>query len=132
MSISTLERERPCCGTATMLLCFDKLEDGVASGRLWSSGCEEVRPFHGLDDLLLTMEAMMDEAGEQLSDPRQLEQGKLCTAAVCVYACQHASIQGEARFPGASPESVYFKSELELLRLLHDWLEQRAKGGDTT
>lgn len=32
MSISILERECPCCGTATMLLCFDKLEGGVASG----------------------------------------------------------------------------------------------------
>lgn len=129
MSISTLERERPCCGTATMLLCFDKLEDGVASGRLWSSGCEEVRPFHGLDDLLLTMEAMIDEAGKQLSDPRHLEQGKTCTAAVCVYARQHASIQGEARFPNVSPETVYFKSELELLRLLRDWLERLAQRG---
>lgn len=106
MSISTLERERPCCA--------------------------EVRFFYGLDNLLLTMEAVMDEAGGQLSDPRHFEQGKLCTAAVCVYARQHASIQGEARLPGASPETVYFKSELELLRLLRDWLEQRAKGGDTT
>lgn len=104
----------------------------MASGRLWASGCEEVRPFHGLDGLLLTMETMMDEAGEQLYDPRHLEQGKICTAAVCVYARQHASIQGEVRFPGASPETVYFKSELELLRLLRDWLEQRAIGGDTT
>lgn len=41
----------------------------------------------------------MDEAGEQLSHPRHFEQGKLCTAAVCVYARQHASIQGEAGFP---------------------------------
>ena len=129
MSFSILERERPCCGTATMLLCFDKLEGGVASGRLWSSCCEEVRPFHGLDGLLLTMEAMMDEAGEQLSDPRHLEQGKLCTAAVCVYARQHASIQGEARFPGVSPETDYFKSALELLRLLHERLERLMQRG---
>lgn len=129
MSISTLERERPCCGIATMLLCFDKLEDGVASGRLWSSCSEEVRPFHGLDNLLLTMEDMMDEAGDQLSDPRHFEQGKLCTAAVCVYARRYASIQGEVRFPGASPASVYFKSELELLRLLRDWLERLMQRG---
>lgn len=111
-----------------MLLCFDKLEGGVASGRLWASCCEEVRFFHGLDDLLLTMEAVMDEAGDQLSDPRHFEQGKLCTVSVCVYARQHASIQGEARFPGASPETVYFKSELELLRLLRDWLERLTRG----
>lgn len=37
MSLSISERERPCCG--------------------------EVRSFHGLDGLLLTMEDMMDEAG---------------------------------------------------------------------
>lgn len=128
MSVSILERERPSYGTATMLLCFDKLEDGVASGRLWSSCCEEVKPFHGLDDLLLTMEATIDEAGELPFDSRQLEQGKLCTAAVCVYARQHASIRGEARFPGASPETVYFKSELELLRLLRNWLERLTRG----
>ena len=124
MSISILERECPCCGTATMLLCFDRLEGGVASGRLWSSCCGEVRSFRGLDGLLLTMEDMMDEAEDQLSDPRHFEQGKLCTAAVCVYARRYASIQGEARFPGASPETVYFKSELELLRLLPNWLER--------
>lgn len=129
MSISTLEREHPCCGTATMLLCFDKLEGDVASGRLWASCCGEVRSFHGLDGLLLTMEDMMDEAGDQLSDPQHFEQGKLCTAAVCVYARRYASIQGEARFPGASPETVYFKSELELLRLLRDWLERLTQRG---
>ena len=77
-----------------MLLCFDRLEGGVASGRLWSSCCEEV-PFHGLDGLLLTMEAMMDEAGDQLSDPRHFEQGKLCTAVVYVYTRRYASIQGK-------------------------------------
>lgn len=110
MSISILERECPCCGTATMLLCFDSLEGGVASGRLWSSCCEEERPFHGLDSLLLTMEDVMDEAGDQLSDPRHLEPGKLCTAAVCVYARQHASIQGTVRFPTTSTEPVYFKA----------------------
>ena len=124
MSISTLERERPCCGAATILLCFDKWEGGVASGRLWSSCCGKVRSFHGLDGLLLTMEDMMDEAGDQLSDPRRIEQGKLCTASVRVYARQHASIQGETRFPGASSEPVYFKSGLELLRLLRDQLAQ--------
>lgn len=129
MSFSILERERPCCGTVTMLLCFDNLEGGVASGRLWSSCCEEVRPFHGLDSLLLTMEDVMDEAGDQLSDPRHFEQGKLCTAAVCVYARQYASIQGEVRFPGSSPGHVYFKSEMELLRLLHDWLERLTQRG---
>lgn len=128
MSLSILERERPCCGTAIMLLCFDKLEGGVVSGRLWSSCCEKARLFYGLDDLILTMEAMMDEAGNQLFDPRHLEQGKLCTAAVRVYACQHASIQGEIRFPGISPETVYFKSALELLRLLHERLEQLTRG----
>ena len=64
MSLSILERERPRCGAATMLLCFDSLEGGVAAGRLWSSCCEEERPFHGLDNLLLTMEDMMDETGE--------------------------------------------------------------------
>lgn len=112
-----------------MLLCFDTLEGGVASGRLWVSCCEEARPFHGLDGLLLAMEDMMDKAGEQLFDPRQLEQGELCTAAVCVYARQHASIQGTVRFPSASPEPVYFKSELELLRLLRDWLDQLTQRG---
>lgn len=129
MSLSILERGCPCCGAVAMLLCFDKLEDGVVSGRLWSSCFEKARPFCGLDGLILTMEAMMDEAGNQLFDPRHLEQGKLCTAAVHVYARQHASIQGEVRFPGISPETVYFKSTLELLRLLCDWLEQLSQRG---
>lgn len=129
MSISILEHRRPCCGAATMLLCFDSLESSVASGRLWSSCCEEAKPFRGLDGLLLAMKDMMDEAGEQLFDPRHLEQGKLCTAAVCVYACQHASIQGTVRFPGASPEPAYFKSALELLHLLRDWLEHLTQRG---
>lgn len=35
-----------------MLLCFDKSEGGVASGRLWSSCCGEVRSFRGLERLM--------------------------------------------------------------------------------
>ena len=101
----------------------------MASGRLWSSCCEKAKPFRGLDGLLLAMEAMMDETGSLPFDSRPIEQGKICTAAIRVYARQHASIQGEARFPGVSPETVYFKSELELLRLLHDWLEQLTQRG---
>ena len=87
--------------------------------------CEEARPCHGLDSLLLSMKGMMDE-GEpsQFFDPRHFEQGKLCTAAVCVYARQYVRVQGEARFPSDSFEPVHFKSALELLRLLCDWLEQ--------
>ena len=129
MSLSVLEGGS--CGAATMLLCFDGWEDGIASGRLWSPCRKEAKPFRGLDSLVLTMEAMMNEAEPpQPFDPRPIERGKICTAAVCVYARQHASIQGEVRFPGVSPETVSFKSALELLRLLHDHLEQRAKGGD--
>lgn len=94
--------------------------------------CEEVRPFHGLDGLLLTMEAMMDEAGDQLSDPRHFEQGKLCTAAVCVYARQHASIQGEAGFPAFPLKLFISRARWNYCACSVTIWSNGQKGGDTT
>lgn len=73
MSFCILEDEIPRNGgrwpeyAATMLLCFDGWESGVAVGQLWTFYFKEPRPFLGLDSLLFKMEAVMDEAGQPTS-----------------------------------------------------------------
>lgn len=142
---------------STMLLCFDGWNGDTVMGRLCTFYFHEPRAFCGLDNLLLAMDAVMDEAGQpsvwcelrHLPDKRNRRDpepqaspalsireplpadalsrmhGKLCTVAVRVYTRQHASMQGEARFPDLSPEPVYFRSALELLHLLHERLDRK-------
>ncbi len=168
MNLCILEDDIPRDGgkwpeyASTMLLCFDGWGGGTATGKLCTFYFREPHAFCGLDDLLLAMDAVMDEAGQpsawcelrHLPDKRNQRcpelhaspapsvreplpadalnrtHGKLCTVAVRVYTRQHASMQGEARFPGLSPEPVYFRSALELLHLLRELPEQTGgKGG---
>ena len=48
---------------STMVICFQGIDQGTAYGELWSFYYQDPRPFRGLDQLLFTMEALMDEAG---------------------------------------------------------------------
>ncbi len=47
---------------ATMILCFDRWENDMAIGSLWTFFQSTPIPFHGLDNLLFIMDAMMDQA----------------------------------------------------------------------
>lgn len=48
---------------SSMVLCFSSWEHGVACGELWSFCFQKPRRFCGLDQLLFTVEAMLDEIG---------------------------------------------------------------------
>ena len=49
---------------STMLLCFDDWNGGTVAGRLCTFYFHEPRTFCGLDNLLLAIDAVMDEAGQ--------------------------------------------------------------------
>ena len=166
MIVSILEDEIPRDGgkwpeyASTMLLCFDGWEGSVATGRLFTFYSGEPHAFCDLGDLLLAMDAVMDNAGQPdawcelrhltskgkrkrpeehctplapskkkplPADALNGVRGKLCTVSVRVYTRQHASMQGEVRFHGHSPQQVYFRSALELLHLLRERLEQTGR-----
>ena len=131
---------------ATMFLCFDRWENDVAFGSLWTFFRAEPVPFQGLDQLLFIMDAVMDAAeqpgpwmsrrhvGEQkephpasresvppkgpLRPPLSFRPGRLATVAVRVYARQHATMQGTLRAADCKP--VCFRSGLELMYLLRE------------
>ena len=51
---------------ATMILCFDRWENDMAIGSLWTFFQSTPIPFHGLDNLLFIMDAMMDQAEQPM------------------------------------------------------------------
>ena len=165
MNLCILEDDIPRDGgkwpeyASTMLLCFDGWGGGTATGKLCTFYFREPHAFCGLDDLLLAMDAVMDEAGQPSAwcelrhlpgkrdkpptvsmtpsaqetlpaDALSRIHGKFCTALVRVHTRQHTSMQGAVQFPDLSPEPTYFRSALELLHLLRELPEQTGgKGG---
>lgn len=125
---------------ATMILCFDQWENDMAIGSLWTFFQSTPIPFHGLDNLLFIMDAMMDQAEQPMpwmarrhikeqarphSDRRTQIQnllsfrpGLLSTVSVRVYTRQHATMQGTLRVEGN--RELSFRSGLELLYLLRE------------
>lgn len=125
---------------ATMILCFDRWEDDMSIGSLWTFFQSTPIPFHGLDNLLFIMDAMMDQAKQPMpwmarrhikeqarpnSDRRTQIQnllsfrpGLLSTVSIRVYTRQHATMQGTLRVEGN--RELSFRSGLELLYLLRE------------
>lgn len=125
---------------ATMILCFDRWEDDIAIGSLWTFFQSTPIPFHGLDNLLFIMDAMMDQAEQpmpwmtrrhikeqarphsdrrtQIQNPLSFRPGLLSTVSVRIYTRQHATMQGALRVEGN--QEVCFRSGLELLYLLRE------------
>ena len=133
---------------ATMILCFDQWENDMAIGSLWTFFQSTPIPFHGLDNLLFIMDAMMDQAEQPMpwmarrhikeqakshlnrrknDSPKTVSQiqnslsfrpGLLATVSVRVYTRQHATMQGTLRVEGN--REVSFRSGLELLYLLRE------------
>lgn len=123
-----------------MILCFDRWEDDIAIGSLWTFFQSTPIPFHGLDNLLFIMDAMMDQAEQpmpwmarrhikeqarphsgrrpQLQNTLSFRPGLLATASVRIYTRQHATMQGTLRVEGN--REVSFRSGLELLYLLRE------------
>lgn len=137
-------------------ICVNEWDKNIASGQLWSFCVQKPIAFHGLDDLLLTLDDVLNKIGQparwcklrtvssekekkktsantNVSTERKLYHmpeelsrvhGKVGTAAIRIYARQNASMQGELQFSGKERRQVIcFRSALELLHLLREWLE---------
>ena len=125
---------------APMILCFDRWDSDMAIGSLWTFFQSTPIPFHGLDNLLFIMDAMMDQAEQPmpwmarrhikeqtrphsgrmppLQNPLSFKPGVLATVSVRIYTRQHATMQGALRVEGN--QEVCFRSGLELLYLLRE------------
>lgn len=137
---------------ATFFICADVLKESTASGRVWTLWKEKPVPFDDFGCLLLVLDRLLDEMGQPASwcelrtllpkgeesiesgkfskhgkifyfpDEMMQKKGMLGTAAVRIYTRQHASMQGELRILNHAGQTVSFRSALELLHLLEEWL----------
>ena len=117
------------------IICVDGYENKVPVGRLYNSSNEEGTSFHGVMELLLTMESMLEEMkgpqsfssrrsfgppGERTVSPvvaDAVREGKVATFSLRVLFRQNASWQGSVFwYDGKQEES--FRSVLELLTLM--------------
>lgn len=153
----------------TMLICIDSFEGGLASGRLHNFYFEETENFSSLDQLLFSLEDIMEKAQmpqaayavkkpapvkkpgnrKKKSTPKAAEaeldnsivgkfspfytlqtlnavSGNLANFYIRVFARQHASMQG-LLVDAESDKTYAFKSELELIRFLRDFLNEKLR-----
>jgi hypothetical protein len=141
----------------TWFLCVDGLEADIAAGTIRSFCVKEPVPFHGLDDLLLQLDRLLDETGQagRWMELRHLTvrkadtdahtepparrtpyyarqtldtvRGELGTAVIRVFSRRNVSMQGEIRFLDRKGAEISFRSALELLQLLREWLELKTR-----
>ncbi|MCR2023607.1 hypothetical protein NSB04_28470, partial [Blautia pseudococcoides] len=136
---------------AAVIIQFFNYKDCVPSGELRSLYHNTRMIFHGLDQMLLIMDEIMEQAGYPQADfaPRCL---KMCeekfprfcnwegaakeesgmdfsqwdrrlykkNITIQIYCRKNASMQGEVRFP---KEKIHFRSTLELMRMIHQYLQ---------
>lgn len=119
----------------TTIICIDRYENKVPVGRLYNSFYETGAAFHGVMELLLSLESMLEElkcpqsfssrrtfrpAEERVNasvSEETVGEGKLATFALRVLFRQNASWQGSVFwYDGKQEES--FRSVLELLTLM--------------
>ena len=140
--------------TNTMLVRFDSYEDRVAEGRIQTLYYRHPFEFKSLDQLLMIIDDVLDSVGFekeqgdfhtlfeeyegkplifQYLDPKDIYidekvnskdyvnafRGELT---IRVFYRQNSSMQGEIR---AGKRSARFRSSLELLRMLYEFVEQR-------
>lgn len=135
--------------SATLLIAFDRWENGAANGTVWSYYFKNPCPFQSLDQMLFAMDTVMNDAGypESWFQRRQLDDtpprtpstttapdrvpyygpddlacvlGQFCTVCVRVRCRQHGTIQGDLIADG---QQTSFRSALELLYLLRHILD---------
>lgn len=137
----------------SILVCIDEISNGIAWGHIWLFCMEKPITFNGLGNLLLLIDLILDKMGQparwfelrtimpgKMKDsecedvyqtpvytPEKLKcmHGKIGTATVRIYARQNATIQGELRFMGKVNRVINFRSALELLHMMQEWLELR-------
>ncbi|WP_343250376.1 hypothetical protein [Diplocloster hominis] len=133
----------------TMYVQFQSYKDKVACGKLYSMYYKQEFDFYGLDQLLLIMDDIMDSVNypqssvghrhfkgsspyfldlsgwtlrKDLNSPGEERFNAAKTGVeIRVYYRQQASMQGEIRVKG---RKVYFRSGMELMRLLHQYLQK--------
>lgn len=125
----------------TLIVCVDSYADGVPKGRFYGAGCEGVKKFDSLMQLLVALDEGLDEAnfpqsylkmrrftpkkngitGEEIE---KIGEGKLATFSVKILFRQNASWQGcMFWFEGNVEES--FRSALEFVFLMNSALESK-------
>ena len=62
----------------TLIVCVDHFENGLAQGRIYSYCLPEERPFRSLDQMLFTLEDLINKCGlaQSWNGPRSLTAGK--------------------------------------------------------
>lgn len=136
-----------------MMLRFDSYTDRIAKGELMTLSYRAPFRFESLDHLIMIMDDVMDSInfpreGDVLhrSDDKdnarvyvfeKMNPAELCTEeetdgmtrftfrsqmTVLVNKREHASMQGTVLIRG---KVIYFRSALELMRILHEYLERR-------
>ncbi len=131
----------------TLMICVDSMADEIMDGRFFCSGdqgMQQERPFHGLMQLLISMDACLSEAQypmafdmmrtfakaeSVLSLPireGEVPIGKIATFSIRILFRQNASWQGSITWvEGRKMES--FRSVLELVFLMNSALHGEAK-----
>lgn len=117
--------------TATMLVCVDSYQEALAKGRLYSFFLGEEKRFASLDQLLFSIEEVMDEVdepdkkmelyakiGENVRvTSENMQWGRLANYFIRISYRQNSSMQG---FVSTAKERTptAFRSGMELLRML--------------
>ena len=123
----------------TTIICIDQYENKVPVGRLYNSSCQTGTAFHGVMELLLSLESMLEDMkGPQSFSRRRtflppeertapsvaaetVREGRVATFALRILFRQNASWQGSILwYDGKQEES--FRSVLDLLVLMNSAL----------
>lgn len=120
-------------------ICICSYNDRIAEGLITSIPDKQEIPFCGLDQAVLIIEELMDQKQRTIPDYRSIDvhkenrswldnhiclkpQGSSRSFLIRVYGRQHRSLQGEVR---AGEETCCFRSGMELMRLMHQYLQAR-------
>ena len=126
----------------TVTLSMDNYEHAIPSGRFFGGDEQETHPFHGLMELLISLDRWLDEQeGPQAAqEPRSFvpvqltkkaktllpaaeKKGVLATFTVKFLFRQNSSWQGSVYWNEGQKEQP-FRSALELTHLIYDILEE--------
>lgn len=113
----------------TMILRFDSYRDRIAKGEMQALDCQGPVHFESMDHLVLVMDQSMDDSenlleqyGEEVPDtgtsPSPEFRGQFT---VMVRGREYSGMQGTLLHGG---ERKNFRSTLELMRLLHEYLRR--------
>ncbi len=138
-----------------IVLCVSRNDNGMIGGRLYHGYSAEGIPFRGYEDIIKTAETLFDALGfpcrgsgdrdiygqirrtekkegmtRVMSDEELLGQhGDMGTFVIRVQHRQHSSWQGRVTYLDQD-QTVYFRSALELIKIIDSALDQAGKTED--